>query len=89
MYRFYLETEYVGPVDIAVHSVNKTLAITFTLSDEALANIFDEQAGMLRDMLHQHGYQVNNICCRAGKIVPLYLLGSDSETQHQCINISV
>jgi hypothetical protein len=88
MYRFYLETEYLGPVDIMLQAVDKQLNIAFTATEAAYADVIEAQSTGLRRILSEHGYDLKEIQCRVGNVSPLLLLGTDG-AQHHRVNIMI
>jgi hypothetical protein len=87
-YRFYLETEYLGPVDIMLQAVDKQLDIAFTATEAAYADIIEAQTAGLRRILSEHGYELKEVQCRVGNVSPLLLLGIES-AQHHRVNIMI
>lgn len=87
-YRFYLETQYIGPVQINLHAANKQLNIQFLLADENQAGLFDEKKMDLKQVLIHYGYDVVDISCGVGAVTPLFQLDVDS-VKRQCIDIMI
>lgn len=87
-YRFYLETQYLGPVQINLHAANKQLNIQFMLTDEEQVELFNSRKLNLNEVLTRYGYEVVDITCSAGEVSPLFLFDTDN-ANHQCIDITV
>lgn len=72
-YRFYLETQFIGPVDVSLQAQQKQLTIKLTVTTEHQAVIFNQNKDILRKILTDNGYDVLDIACGAGTVSPIYL----------------
>lgn len=87
-YKFYLETQVLGPVQITLHAAQKQLNIQFTVTDTQQSELFEQHKSQLSQILTHYGYEVSGITCGVGTITPLFLLDTDSANR-QCIDITI
>lgn len=76
-YRFYLETQTMGPVDISIQAIEKQLTVHFSVNDPMQAELINQHTSTLRRILNDHGYGVLHISCEVSQVVPLSLAYRD------------
>gem|GEM_PF-5259664 len=87
-YRFYLETQFIGPVDVSIQALAKQLTIKLTVTSEEQAVIFNQQRTTLRKILTDSGYDVIDIACGVGKVDFIYPFVKDN-IQMQRVNVLI
>ncbi|MEM5770234.1 MAG: flagellar hook-length control protein FliK, partial [Bacillota bacterium] len=87
-YRFYLETRFLGPVQINLQAVQKQLSIHFVVTGTKQSALLEQQKNQLSRILTHYGYEVADITCGVSNITPLFILDSDS-ADRQCVDITI
>lgn len=87
-YRFYLETQFLGPVQINLQVAQKQLSIHFVVTGTEQSELLEQQKTQLSRILTHYGYEVADITCDVSTITPLFMLDTDS-TDRQCVDITI